>query len=380
MKKKSLLMITWRDIKSPFAGGAEVLTHNILSRLTEKFEVTVLSSAFPKCLLKEDIDNIHYVRLGNKKLNYIGTYNWRIYFSVWKYYRNFIKNNKQFDVTIEQINNVPFFYSLYGNKKTIILIWQLCKRNWFYQVPFYLAWFGFLLFEPISLLLLKNKKIITISESTKNNLKKYGFKPKNISIIPVGIDINPVASISKVVKYTNPTILSLGNIRAMKRTIDQVKAFEIAKKNIPALKMKIAGNGNGNYFNKFNQLINSSQYKKDIEYLGKVSLSRKAELLKKSHLILSTSSVEGWGLIITEANSQGTPAVVYNVDGLRDSTISGVTGLVTQHNTPEEMAQSISQILSNKKRYKEYQRKAWEYSKKMNYHNSYEAFLRLISE
>jgi len=40
-------------------------------------------------------------------------------------------------------------------------------------------------------------------------------------------------------------------------------------------------------------------------------------LLQKSHVLAVTSVKEGWGLVVTEANPQGTPAVVYNVDGLR---------------------------------------------------------------
>jgi glycosyltransferase involved in cell wall biosynthesis len=62
-----------------------------------------------------------------------------------------------------------------------------------------------------------------------------------------------------------------------------------------------------------------SPFKADIEVLGRVSKEEKLELMQKSHALAVTSVKEGWGLVVTEAASQGTPAVVYNVDGLRDS-------------------------------------------------------------
>ena len=61
-------MITWRDIKSPFSGGAENLSHNILKELKSKYDITIWSSAFPNCKRFETIDGIHYVRMGSKNL------------------------------------------------------------------------------------------------------------------------------------------------------------------------------------------------------------------------------------------------------------------------------------------------------------------------
>jgi hypothetical protein len=43
--------------------------------------------------------------------------------------------------------------------------------------------------EPIYLWLLRDRKVITISESTKSDLLRYGFKPGNVSIVSEGIEI-----------------------------------------------------------------------------------------------------------------------------------------------------------------------------------------------
>ena len=53
---------------------------------------------------------------------------------------------------------------------------------------------------------------------------------------------------------------------------------------------------------------------------------------------------EGWGLNVIEANAMGTPAIVYPVGGLVDSTLHDETGLVTRGETPESLADAILEI------------------------------------
>lgn len=378
-KRETLLMITWRDIRSPFAGGAEQLTHGILKRLTQDYDVTVLSSAFPNCRLKETIDKVKYIRLGHKKNNYIGVYNWRIYFSVIRYWWKFIRGKQRFDVVIEQINNIPFLYALYADKRTIIYINQLCRQNWFYQVPKILALVGYFIFEPLYLWLLRNRKVITISQSTKNDLLEYGFKNQNIGIIRKGIVLKPVSSPRTIKKYKRWTLLSLGAIRGMKQTHQQLLAFELAKKDIPELKLKIAGSVSHDYGMTVLKMLEVSKYRRDMEYMGSVRRGEKRRLMQCAHLVLMTSVKEGWGLVVTEAASQGTPAVVYSTSGLKDSVVHRRTGLICRKNTPETMAKNIVKLYKDKKLYRKLQKEAWQWSQEMTYENVYRDFRKLLS-
>src|SRR5207253_5343417 len=50
--------------------------------------------------------------------------------------------------------------------------------------------------------------------------------------------------------------------------------------------------------------------------------------MAEAHVLLMTSVREGWGLVVTEANACGTPAIVYDVPGLRDAVKNESTGLV----------------------------------------------------
>jgi glycosyltransferase involved in cell wall biosynthesis len=110
-----------------------------------------------------------------------------------------------------------------------------------------------------------------------------------------------------------------------------------------------------------------------------VTASEKLSLMRKAALILVTSLKEGWGLIVTEANSQGTPAIVYDVDGLRDSVKHGVTGIVSANNKPSAMGMSIVDILKDPDRYNSMREHAWKWSKRFTLENSYRDFLKIIT-
>jgi glycosyltransferase involved in cell wall biosynthesis len=65
-----------------------------------------------------------------------------------------------------------------------------------------------------------------------------------------------------------------------------------------------------------------------VVFWDRVSPQEKHRLMSEAHALLMTSVREGWGLVVTEASACGTPAIVYDVPGLRDSVRNESTGLV----------------------------------------------------
>jgi len=259
------------------------------------------------------------------------------------------------------------------------MVHQLARQIWFYQLPWFVGWIGYIV-EPVYLFLLRNQHVITVSESTCRDLMQYGFKKGKIRIITEGIHLKRLPELGITKKYDQPTMMSFGALRAMKRTLDQIKAFEIAKVSIPALQLKIAGDSNDPYGKKVLSAIEKSPYASDIEYLGPVSDKKKLDLMRRSHFITVTSVKEGWGLIVSEAASQGTPAIVYDVDGLRDSVQHDRTGLIVSENTPGGLAAGIHVLLSDHVKYEILQRGGWLASEKQTFEQCYKDFDRGIKE
>src|SRR5205807_9805580 len=81
----------------------------------------------------------------------------------------------------------------------------------------------------------------------------------------------------------------------------------------------------------------------NVTFWGRVSSQEKHRLMAEASALLMTSVREGWGLVVSEANACGTPAIVYDVPGLRDSVRAESTGLVVPPN-PRELAGAMIRL------------------------------------
>lgn len=362
-----LLWISWKDRLHPKWGGAEVLTHELRKRLcAEGHAVTLLTSGYRGAPKHEVLDDIETIRVGNNRYTHP--------FRATLHYVRRLRN--AFDIVVEEVNAAPYFSVLFGKKsKRYLFYHHLAREVWMYEAPLPLNLLGYHIIEPLATRMLAQSgaPLITVSESTKEDMAQYGFKPERTHIISEGIELKPLASLGAGQKFDRPTMLSLGGVRPMKRTLDQIKAFELAKQQLPNLQLKIAGDASGSYGKHVLDYIAQSRFATDIDYLGHIHPRDKPRLMRSCHFIAVTSVKEGWGLIVTEAASQGTPAVVYDVPGLRDSVRHNQTGLVTNAQ-PAAMAQAIIHLLHDPTTYNHLRLGAWQWSKQITFDQSYRDF------
>jgi glycosyltransferase involved in cell wall biosynthesis len=320
-----ILIYNWRDIKNPDAGGAEVFTHEIAKRWVERGnEVTMFASAFAGCAKEEVVDGIRIIRDGGK---------YSVYWKAKEYYKKLFKGN--FDIVVDEINTRPFLTPKFVNngEKVVALIHQLAREFWFYETGFPINYIGYYFLENRWLRNYINIPTITVSASTKKDLMTLGFN--KVSIVPEGINFKPIESLPE--KENGPTFIFVGRLKKAKRPDHAIKAFKIIKEKLPLAKLWVVGDG---YYRKELEKLSGTS----VEFFGIVKLDKKLELMSKAHAILVPGIREGWGLVVTEANAMGTPAVGYDVHGLRDSIRDGKTGLLCEPN-PEAMAEKAVELL-----------------------------------
>ena len=363
----NILWMTWKDPSHPDAGGAEVVQEQLVNRLiADGHAVTILTGAYLGSTPDETRGNLRIIRGGSR---------YTVHIRSMLYYLRHLR--KWADIVIDEVNTAPFFAKFYArDTRRVMLIHQLAREIWHYELPKPLSYIGYVA-EPLYIRALAGQKAITVSDSTRDDLVRYGHKSSDVSIISEGLTITPLASLDDIKKFDSPTVLILGSMRAMKRTLASIEAFEIARDTLPDLQLKLAGGSGGKYGAKVMDYIKHSRHAKAIEYCGRVSDEQKIELMQRSHAILVASVREGWGLIVTEANSQGTPAVVYDVPGLRDSVRDGETGIVTPP-TPEAMATGIIELLDNSDHYEQLRRAGYEWSKTITFDQSYADFKKAV--
>jgi glycosyltransferase involved in cell wall biosynthesis len=67
-----------------------------------------------------------------------------------------------------------------------------------------------------------------------------------------------------------------------------------------------------------------------VVFTGRVSEQDKHRLLCSAWLLVHPALIEGWGIVVSEAAIRGTPAIAFDVPGLRDSVVHGETGILVE--------------------------------------------------
>lgn len=365
-----IVWLSWKDRWHPQAGGAEAVSGKLMDRLAQDgHDVTLITAMYPSAKPNDNTNGVRIIRAGGR---------YSVYLKARKKLRKESRSHKP-DYVIDEMNTIPFASAFYSRSTNVLLAYQLAREVWHYQMMFPLSLIGYMA-EPLYLRLIAKRyaRVLTESESSKADLQRFGFTEADIKVFRVSIDTPPLAELPA--KHELQTVLSLGAIRPMKRTLEAVKAFEVARDLNPTLLMILAGDDSSSYASEVKRYANKSRHKDAISFLGRVSAEERLRLMATSAVILVTSIKEGWGLIVTEANSQGTPAIVYDVDGLRDSVKDGVTGLVVPNGSPENMGQAINSLLSDSSRYQALRSNAWKWSKEFTFDNSYNDFLTSLPD
>ena len=182
------------------------------------------------------------------------------------------------------------------------------------------------------------------------------------------------------VKEKKPTFIFVSRVVKMKGIEEVIKAFFNILKTLKDGQLWIVGDGDKKYLEYLKTTMNTYTISSKVKFFGKVTEEKKLELMRKSHLLLHASRKEGWGLVVIEAASQGTPSVVYNVSGLRDSVKNGKTGVVLSENTSVEMARQAIRLFNSEEEYSRIQINALEWSKSLTWEKSTKQSIKLIEQ
>jgi glycosyltransferase involved in cell wall biosynthesis len=369
----NILITSWRDIKNPLSGGAEVFTHELAKNLVAKgHAVTLIAPMFPGSKSQEKIEGVRILRpvsfFPTSGVSYL-----RLPILVNRITREVEKQANFIDVIINQIHGIPLVLTKISSKPTLFFPLEVAGNIWNYEIPFPGNVFGKLL-ESIFLRKYQNHPFMVISKSVADELKSYGIK--NISIINPGINSPKIINAKK---SENPYFISLGRITPMKRLEDTLSAFSLFYQKNQNAELHIVGRGKPAYQGKFKKLSCSLNLSKVIHFHGFIEEEEKYRQLAKSWALLSTSFKEGFGLNVLEAASVGTPALAYQVSGIVDAVKNGETGLLTKKNTPEELAKLMKRISDNRKLRTKLSLTAKNHSKKFSWKKTADQFLQALS-
>lgn len=369
----NILILNWRDIKHPAAGGAEVLTHELARRWVEKGHTVIqFSSMFEGGKREEKLDGVKMIRRGHADARYLF---WSVHFQAfWNYFKDF---KGKFDVVVDEIHGLPFFTPFYVKEKKIALICEVADELW---RKMYGPFFGSLgrLVEILYLrVIYKNMHFLTISESTKKDLLTNGVSEESIHVIPMGVKLPKIDK--TFLKEKDPTLIFVGRLSKPKGIEDAFFVLKKVKSGFLKAKLWVVGRGEDEYFQHLRNLVEKLDLESSVKFFGFVSEVKKFELMARAHVLIAPSIKEGFGLTIPEAGFVGTPSVGYNVLGLRDVLWSGKNGLLVEPKI-EEMGGAIINLLRNNDLYEKMRKRSKEETERLSLEESSRTSLQLLKD
>lgn len=195
--------------------------------------------------------------------------------------------------------------------------------------------------------------IVTVSNSTKSDLKKYfGVPEKKLRVAQLGVDMKPTKTDDEARKRidmpTKPYLLFVGAGDARRRVDDAIAAYNNLRAQGYDIQFVLAGEN----FKSPTEIPNttlrkevmSSSYRDDILTLGYIDDETKQQLFKNAIAYVYPTRYEGFGIPILEAMLMECPVVVYKNSSTYE--VGGEFALYAQN--WEEIVMRIKEILKRK--------------------------------
>ncbi len=344
------LMLNWRDPRNPRTGGAERVTEGYLRALAERgHEVYWYAYAFEGAEPEERLGGIRIVRGGGMGTALVEALAW-------------YRGQRAFDLVIDQHHGIPWYAPWWCGTRCVAYIHEVLGPIWnsFYPWPFSLVG---QLQERWTHWLYRNVQFWTASRFTRLLLKRNGVR--RVQIIPYGVDTVALAELDSKPLGEPLRLVTVSRLAPNKRVDHALRAVRCLLDRGVAVKLHVVGTGEVE--EPLQRLSRELRLDPVVTFTGPLAEADKDALLRGAHFLLHTSLREGWGLNVIEANALGTPATVYPVAGLTESTIHGRTGLVARAERPDCVAEALVGILAQPSKYQQLRLRAWERAKTLHW-------------
>ncbi len=363
-----ILILNWRDVRHPKSGGAEVVTfEHAKGWVAAGNDVTWLTAAYSGAKKEETVQSVRFIRRAGSLTIYLYV----------PFY--LLTHRNAFDIIVDEVHGFPFFSTLFTGKPVVVFIHEIAGEIWDYMFSFPKNVIGKFL-ERWCFRLYRHCYFWTDAPSTIDELVSRGIPRSQCVNIPCPITVHGRFHITSKNKEIHPTYLFVSRVVRMKGIEEVIKAFSFIVREQTDAVLWIIGGGEPEYIDELKRMITEYGIKERVIFFGNVSEKEKYNRMARAHLLLHASVKEGWGLVVLEAASVGTPAIVYNVPGLRDVVIHGKTGMVIESCSPREMAREAVKLYRDKLHYKEYQINARKWVANLRWTDAVKQSLHLLNK
>jgi glycosyltransferase involved in cell wall biosynthesis len=333
-----VLFLATRDWNHPATTGGDITMWENARYLASKgHDVTFVAASFPGAARQETLDAIKVVRLGGIH-------------SLWL--RSFIyyvsHGGRKYDVIVAEGfggSRIPRLAPLYA-RQPFITEWHQIHRQLF------AAQYPRLLNGPLNLLeratawVHRNTRVRAGTEEWKQAFPSIGFKPENVFVVPVSIRDEWFQQ-QNGSRPSEPTILWLGKLRRYKCPHHAIEAMSAVVRQVKTAHLVIAGRrDDAGYEKDLRDLVERLGLQGRVEFRFDLTEVEKRKLINDARILVLPSAVEGFGIVVLEANACGVPVIASS--GVPEGAVQdGVNGLRYPFGDTQELGDRIVQLLQD---------------------------------
>lgn len=184
---------------------------------------------------------------------------------------------------------------------------------------------------------------VSISQTVANTAREVYGQGINTPVINNGIPTSRFSSNPgrKTASSRGEVILiHVGRFAPAKNHLLLIKAFALAVREIPAMRLWLVGDGT--LRPAVEMAVTKSGIDMHVSFLGEVP--DVAELLNASDIFVLSSDWEGFGLVVAEAMAAGKPVITTAVGGVVELVEDGFSGIIVPPRDPEALARAILRL------------------------------------
>ncbi len=364
-----ILLIEYRDMKHPEAGGAEIVLFEVFRRIVAMgHQVDYLCNEFDGGAAEELQAGIRILRRGRQAyFNYLVPW----------VYRTELRGNN-YDLIIEGLDKIPFYLPLFErNTPVMAIIPHLFGSTVFQEASFLPAVYVYLLERGVSKAYRKCMFSL-LSNSTQSDLVARGIPLSQTRVVHPGFTHSDYPAPLIKPDRIRPTFIYVGRIKRYKGVQLGIQAVARMKVNHPDVLFQIVGSGD--YLQALRELARDLGVEGNVEFTGRISHERKVQLMQQADVLIYPSPKEGWGLSVLEANACGTVVVASNSPGLNEAVQDGQTGFLVPHGDVDALVMRLEQLFNDPALYAKMRAQGMEWVKTFTWDKAARETFELMEE
>lgn len=258
---------------------------------------------------------------------------------------------------LQMIYYIFQFYKIILSNSVVIIS---SSGDFFYYKAVPAMIFSKLLGKPVLLDFVGGGILEKMNNSFVKQLKRFDkimvpTKTFQNAFLQVGVDsilfphiVNTSRFLIKKDSLDHIVLLAVKGLMSYSGVENLIKAFNIVKKKYPSAELLIAGDGPEK--NNLQELVKKLKID-GISFLGNLPYSHMPVLFSKATIFIHGTKVESFGIVLVESMASGTPVVSTNVGGIPDIIENRKNGLLVEYGDVEGMAESIFELIEDKKLY-----------------------------